>query len=81
VDNTNIDNALLYTQPEDVNYAYEQLKAVDDNFTIAAAFGNVHGVYKPGNVVLTPQILDNSQKFVSEKHGTHAKPIDFVFHG
>lgn len=81
MDNTNIDNALLYTQPEDVNYAYEQLKAIDDNFTIAAAFGNVHGVYKPGNVVLTPKILDNSQTYVAEKHGTNEKPIDFVFHG
>ena len=81
VDNTSIDNALLYTQPEDVNYAYEQLKAVDTNFTIAAAFGNVHGVYKPWNVVLTPKILDNSQKYVAEKHATDVKPIDFVFHG
>ncbi|WP_312075046.1 class II fructose-bisphosphate aldolase [Chryseobacterium sp.] len=81
VDNSGVDNSLLYTQPEDVAYTYEKLKAVSDNFTIAAAFGNVHGVYKPGNVVLTPKILDNSQKFVQEKFGTVEKPINFVFHG
>lgn len=81
VDNSGVDNSLLYTQPEDVAYTYEKLKAVSDNFTIAAAFGNVHGVYKPGNVVLTPKILDNSQKFVQEKFGTAEKPINFVFHG
>ncbi|QCX53164.1 class II fructose-bisphosphate aldolase [Elizabethkingia sp. JS20170427COW] len=81
VDNSSVDNSLLYTQPEDVAYTYEKLKAVSDNFTIAAAFGNVHGVYKPGNVVLTPKILDNSQKFVQEKFGTAEKPINFVFHG
>ncbi len=81
VDNTDIDNALLYTQPEEVAYAYEQLKAVNENFTIAASFGNVHGVYKPGNVVLTPKILDNSQKYIEEKYNTLAKPVDFVFHG
>jgi fructose-bisphosphate aldolase class II len=81
VDNTDVDNALLYTQPEEVNYAYERLNAVSENFTIAASFGNVHGVYKPGNVVLTPKILDNSQKFIEEKHGLDAKPINFVFHG
>ncbi|KQT22254.1 fructose-bisphosphate aldolase [Chryseobacterium sp. Leaf404] len=81
VDNSGVDNSLLYTQPEDVAYTYEKLKAVSDNFTIAAAFGNVHGVYKPGNVVLTPKILDNSQKFVQEKFGTADKPINFVFHG
>lgn len=81
VDNSSIDNSLLYTQPEDIAYTYEKLKAISDNFTIAAAFGNVHGVYKPGNVVLTPKILDNSQKFVQEKFGTAAKPINFVFHG
>lgn len=81
VDNSDVDNAKLYTQPEDVAYTYEKLKAVSDNFTIAAAFGNVHGVYKPGNVVLTPKILDNSQKFVQEKFGTAAKPVNFVFHG
>ncbi|UOE38169.1 MULTISPECIES: class II fructose-bisphosphate aldolase [Chryseobacterium] len=81
VDNSGVDNSLLYTQPEDVAYTYEKLKAVSDNFTIAAAFGNVHGVYKPGNVVLTPKILENSQKFVQEKFGTAAKPVNFVFHG
>ena len=81
VDNTDVDNALLYTQPEEVNYAYEQLSAVSPNFTIAASFGNVHGVYKPGNVVLTPKILDNSQKFISKKHSLEVKPVNFVFHG
>jgi fructose-bisphosphate aldolase class II len=81
VDNTDVDNALLYTQPEEVNYAYEQLSEVSPRFTIAASFGNVHGVYKPGNVKLTPTILDNSQKFIAEKHNTEAKPVFFVFHG
>ncbi|SIT14081.1 class II fructose-bisphosphate aldolase [Chryseobacterium gambrini] len=81
VDNSDVDNSKLYTQPEDIAYTYEKLKAVSDNFTIAAAFGNVHGVYKPGNVVLTPKILDNSQKYVQEKFGTAEKPINFVFHG
>jgi fructose-bisphosphate aldolase class II len=81
VDNSDVDNSKLYTQPEDIAYTYEKLKAISDNFTIAAAFGNVHGVYKPGNVVLTPKILDNSQKYVQEKFGTDEKPINFVFHG
>ncbi len=81
VDNSGVDNSLLYTQPEDVAYTYEKLKAISDNFTIAAAFGNVHGVYKPGNVKLTPKILDNSQKYVQEKFRTADKPINFVFHG
>lgn len=81
VDNTNVDNSKLYTQPEEVAQAYEALKAVSDKFTIAAAFGNVHGVYKPGNVVLTPKILFNSQKYVQEKFSTAEKPINFVFHG
>ena len=81
VDNTSVDNSLLYTQPDEVAYVYEQLKSVSDNFWIAAAFGNVHGVYKPGNVVLTPKILDNSQKFIEEKFGTAKNPVDFVFHG
>ncbi len=81
VDNTNIDNALLYTQPEEVCYAYEELSKVSKRFTVAASFGNVHGVYKPGNVVLTPKILDNSQKYIEEKHHTQPKPVDFVFHG
>ncbi len=81
VDNTDIDNSLLYTQPEEVAYAYEELMKVSPNFTIAASFGNVHGVYKPGNVSLTPKILDNSQKYIEEKFGTEPKPVDFVFHG
>lgn len=81
VDNSGVDNSLLYTQPEEVAYVYEQLKSVSDNFWVAAAFGNVHGVYKPGNVVLTPKILDNSQKFIEEKFGTDKNPVDFVFHG
>ncbi len=81
VDNTDIDNSLLYTQPEEVAYAYEQLKAVSDNFTVAAAFGNVHGVYKPGNVKLTPKILKNSQDHIQEKHQTGQNPVNFVFHG
>jgi fructose-bisphosphate aldolase class II len=81
VDNTNIDNALLYTQPEEVAYAYEELSKISDRFTIAASFGNVHGVYKPGNVTLTPKILDNSQKYIEEKFNTAKKPVDFVFHG
>jgi len=81
VDNTEVDNALLYTQPEEVAYAYEELMKVSSMFTIAASFGNVHGVYKPGNVVLTPTILDNSQKYIQEKFNTAKKPVDFVFHG
>jgi len=81
VDNTNVDNSKLYTQPQDVAYTYEKLKQISDNFTIAAAFGNVHGVYKPGNVKLTPEILLNSQKYVQEKFGTAEKPVNFVFHG
>ena len=81
VDNTGVESSKLYTQPEEVAYAYERLKAISPNFTVAAAFGNVHGVYKPGNVKLTPKILDNSQKFVQEKFGTEEKPINFVFHG
>ena len=81
VDNTNVDNSLLYTQPHEVAYVYEQLKSVSDNFWVAAAFGNVHGVYKPGNVVLTPKILDNSQKYVEQKFNTGKNPVNFVFHG
>ncbi|MBS1573390.1 MAG: class II fructose-bisphosphate aldolase [Bacteroidetes bacterium] len=81
VDNSDVDSTKLYTQPEEVAYAYERLKAISPNFTIAAAFGNVHGVYKPGNVKLTPKILHNSQKFVQEKFGTTEKPVNFVFHG
>jgi fructose-bisphosphate aldolase class II len=82
VDNTNVDNALLYTQPEDVNMAYENLSRISDKFTIAASFGNVHGVYKPGNVTLQPSILKNSQEYIVKKHSlTSSKPISFVFHG
>ena len=81
VDNSDVDSSKLYTQPDEVAYAYERLKAISPNFTIAAAFGNVHGVYKPGNVKLTPKILDNSQKYVQEKFNTGAKPVNFVFHG
>ena len=81
VDNTDVDNAKLYTQPEEVAFAYEELMKVSPRFTIAAAFGNVHGVYKPGNVQLTPVILKNSQTFIQEKFGTGHNPIDFVFHG
>ena len=81
VDNTDIDSKHLYTQPEEVAYAYEQLGAVSDQFTVAAAFGNVHGVYKPGNVELTPVILKNSQDHIAAKHGTGPRPVDFVFHG
>jgi fructose-bisphosphate aldolase class II len=81
VDNTSIDNSLLYTQPEDVAYAYEELMSVSPHFTIAASFGNVHGVYKPGNVSLTPKILDNSQKYIQDKFKTLPKPVNFVFHG
>ena len=81
VDNTHLDNSALYTQPEDVAYAYEKLMQISPNFTIAASFGNVHGVYKPGNVHLTPKILDNSQKYIQEKFNTYEKPVNFVFHG
>lgn len=81
VDNTQIDNALLYTQPEEVAYAYEELSKVSDKFTIAASFGNVHGVYKPGNVTLTPSILKNSQAHIEEKFNTASQPVNFVFHG
>ena len=81
VDNSHLDNALLYTQPEEVAFAYEQLSFISPRFTIAASFGNVHGVYKPGNVVLTPKILDNSQKYIQEKFNTAEKPVNFVFHG
>jgi fructose-bisphosphate aldolase class II len=81
VDNTDIDVSRLYTQPEEVNQAYEILSEVSNRFTVAAAFGNVHGVYKPGNVELTPKILLESQKYVKEKHGLSDRPIHFVFHG
>src|SRR5690606_21315764 len=81
VDNTDVDDSKLYTQPEEVAYAYEELSKVSSQFTIAAAFGNVHGVYKPGNVKLTPKILKNSQEYVSKKYGVGHNHIDFVFHG
>ena len=81
VDNTDIDSSKLYTQPEDVAYAYEVLSKISPNFIIAASFGNVHGVYKPGNVTLSPMILKNSQAYVSEKFSLPSKPLSFVFHG
>ncbi|MBN2637990.1 MAG: class II fructose-bisphosphate aldolase [Bacteroidales bacterium] len=81
VDNSGVDDSKLYTQPEEVNQAYEELMSVSKRFTIAAAFGNVHGVYKPGNVRLEPIILHNSQKFIQEKHNTAENPVNFVFHG
>lgn len=81
VDNTDVDDSKLYTQPEEVAYAYEELSKVSPRFTIAAAFGNVHGVYKPGNVKLTPKILKNSQEYISEKYNVGHNHIDFVFHG
>ena len=81
VDNTDVDDSKLYTQPEEVAYAYEKLMEVSPRFTVAAAFGNVHGVYKPGNVKLTPKILKNSQEYISEKYGVGHNHIDFVFHG
>lgn len=81
VDNSGLDSSLLYTQPEDVAYAYEKLNAISPRFTIAASFGNVHGVYKPGNVKLTPKILENSQKYCSEKFGLEHNTLNFVFHG
>lgn len=81
VDNTDIDSSRLYTQPEEVAYAYEELMQVSDRFTIAAAFGNVHGVYKPGNVQLRPEILKNSQVHIQKKFATGPNPVNFVFHG
>jgi len=81
VDNNDIDSSKLYTQPEDVAFAYEELMKISDKFTIAASFGNVHGVYKPGNVQLKPIILKNSQEYIQKKYNTAEKPVDFVFHG
>ncbi len=81
VDNSDVDVSKLYTQPEEVAYAYEELMKVSDQFTVAAAFGNVHGVYKPGNVKLTPKILKNSQEYISEKYNVPENTVDFVFHG
>ncbi len=81
VDNTDIDSSKLYTQPSEVAFAYKELKEVSDSFTIAAAFGNVHGVYKPGNVRLTPEILKNSQDYIQKEFATDPNPVNFVFHG
>jgi len=81
VDNTGVDNSMLYTQPEHVSYAYEELMKISNRFTIAASFGNVHGVYKPGNVKLEPKILRNSQEYISKKLKGSSMPVDFVFHG
>lgn len=81
VDNTEVDSSRLYTQPEEVAYAYQELSKVSDRFTVAAAFGNVHGVYKPGNVELRPIILKNCQAHIQEQYGTGEKPVNFVFHG
>jgi fructose-bisphosphate aldolase class II len=81
VDNTDIDASKLYTQPEEVAYAFEELSKISSNFTVAAAFGNVHGVYKPGNVKLTPKILKNSQEYISQKFNLANNTVDFVFHG
>lgn len=81
VDNSGVDHSELYSTPEDVDYAYSELLKVSPRFTIAAAFGNVHGVYKPGNVKLTPTILRDSQDYIQKKHNTGKNPVDFVFHG
>ena len=81
VDNSGADESDLYSKPEEVCEAYEQMSAVSDRFTIAAAFGNVHGVYKPGNVKLRPSILMASQDYIAKKHGTAKNPVNFVFHG
>ena len=81
VDHSDIDSARLYTQPDEVAYAYQELGEVSDQFTVAASFGNVHGVYKPGNVELRPEILKHSQEYIQAKFGTANKPVNFVFHG
>jgi len=81
VDNTDIDSSRLYTQPEEVSFAFDQLSEISNQFTVAAAFGNVHGVYKPGNVELRPVILQNCQTYISEKNSLGHNPVDFVFHG
>ena len=81
VDNSGVDSSALYTQPQEVCYAYEELSKISPDFTIAASFGNVHGVYKPGNVKLRPSILNNSQEYIQQKLGTPEKPVNFVFHG
>jgi len=81
VDNTDVDSARLYTQPDEVAYAYKELSAISENFTVAASFGNVHGVYKPGNVELRPIILKNSQDHIKKEFKTKDNPVNFVFHG
>lgn len=81
VDNSGVDHSELYSKPEDVDYAYTELSQISPRFTVAAAFGNVHGVYKPGNVKLTPTILRDSQEYIQQKHNTGKNPVDFVFHG
>jgi len=81
VDNTGVESSRLYTQPEEVAQMYKALKEVSDQFTIAASFGNVHGVYKPGNVKLEPVILKNSQDYIKKKFNTGEKEVSFVFHG
>jgi len=82
VDNSDVDSSKLYTQPSEVYYAYQKLMAISPNFTVAAAFGNVHGVYKPGNVTLSPIILKNSQAYVADQIAEDvSKPVSFVFHG
>ncbi|MCY4253319.1 MAG: class II fructose-bisphosphate aldolase [Flavobacteriaceae bacterium] len=81
IDNSDVDSSKLYTQPSEVAYAYSELSQISDQFIIAASFGNVHGVYKPGNVVLKPEILKNSQQYLSEKLNLPKNHIDFVFHG
>lgn len=81
VDNTGVESSRLYTQPADVAYAYKELSAVSNRFTVAASFGNVHGVYKPGNVKLEPVILKNSQEYIQKNLNTPEKPVNFVFHG
>ena len=81
VDNSDVDVSKLYTQPEEVAYAFEELSKISSQFTVAAAFGNVHGVYKPGNVKLTPKILKNSQEYISDKFNLPKNTVDFVFHG
>ena len=81
MDNTNIDNALLYTQASEVAYAYKELQTISDRFMIAASFGNVHGVYRPGNIILSPKILKNSQALIQKEYKTKDNPVNFVFHG
>ncbi len=82
VDNSDRDPADLYSKPEEIDYVYTELKKISPDFTVAAAFGNVHGVYKPGNVKLTPSILGAGQKFIREKHGlSEEHPVTYVFHG